>query len=222
MDQNQAADAVHSAPLASRGRPRRASDEERRQHLLDAAECVFMTAGYHAATMDDVARGAGMSKRTVYQVFASKSELFEALLNDRFCPLMVPFEADGRPLADQLAALLKQMAGLCLSPQKLAMTRLMIAEAPLSRDMADALERMGLGRGHNVLDQWLATQVAAGLLKGDVVGEAKNALFFMAFGEAMLHTLLRIADVPDVAEIERRIAYAVRVFLCDAGVPRGQ
>lgn len=218
MDPNQVVDAVHFAPHAPRGRPRRATDEDRRRNLLDSAERVFMTAGYHAATMDDVARGAGMSKRTIYQVFTSKAELFEALLNDRFCPLMLPFEADGRPLADQLAALLRQMAGLCLSSQKLAMTRLMIAEAPLSRDMADALERMGLGRGHNVLDQWLATQVAAGLLKGEVVWEARNALFFMAFGEAMLHTLLRIAEVPDAAEIDRRIAYAVRVFLRDAEV----
>jgi TetR/AcrR family transcriptional regulator of autoinduction and epiphytic fitness len=202
-------------PVA-RGRPRAASGEQRRQHLLDAAEAVFLTAGYHAATMDDLARAAGMSKRTVYQVVASKAALFEALLNDRFCPLTLPCDDDGRPLAQQLSALLQTMAALCLAPQRIAMLRLMIAEAPLSRDMADAMERLGLGRGNGALEQWMDAQVALGRLRPGPVQEARKALFFTAFGEALLLTLLRVGEPPDAMEIERRIAYAVRLFLRDA------
>jgi AcrR family transcriptional regulator len=209
-----------AAPASSvaRGRPRTVTGEERRRHLLDSAESVFLSAGYHAATMDDVARGAGMSKRTVYQVFSSKAELFEALLNDRFRPLTMPFQDDGRSLAEQLGALLRAMAGLCLAPQRIAMTRLMIAEAPLSRDMADAIERLGLGRGNGVLEQWLRAQVASGRLHAGPAEQAQKALFFTAFGDALLNTLLRVGEPPDAPEIERRIHYAVRLFLKDAAV----
>jgi AcrR family transcriptional regulator len=207
-----------AATHIARGRPRTVTEQERRRHLLDSAESVFLTAGYHAATMDDVARGAGMSKRTVYQVFSSKAELFEALLNDRFRPLTMPFQDDGRSMADQLAALLRAMAALCLAPQRIAMTRLMIAEAPLSRDMADAIERLGLGRGNGVLEQWMEAQVAAGRLNAGAAEQAQKALFFTAFGDALLNTLLRVGEPPDTNEIERRIQYAVRLFLKDAAI----
>jgi hypothetical protein len=43
-------------------------------------------------------------------------------------------------------------------------------------------------------------------------------LFFTAFGDALLNTLLRVGDPPDAPEIERRIQYAVRLFLNDAAV----
>ncbi|OYV38447.1 MAG: TetR family transcriptional regulator, partial [Acidocella sp. 20-61-6] len=39
--------------------------------LFDAAEDIFLLKGYHTATMSDVAKAAGMSKKTVYQLVES-------------------------------------------------------------------------------------------------------------------------------------------------------
>ena len=208
-----------SAPDAcgSRGRPRVLTDEARRRQLLETAEAVFLTAGYHATTMDDVARTAGMSKKTVYQVFASKADLFEALLNDRFLPLTIAVEDSGRPLEETLVSLLRRLAGVCLAPRQIAMTRLMIAEATLSRDMAQALERLGVGRGCGVLERWITAQAESGALAMANPQEAANALFFTAIGEALLHALLRMANLPDEAVMEQRIGYAVALFLKGAG-----
>lgn len=55
--------------------------EIRRNDIIDAAEKVFFTKGYALATMDDVAREAEFSKRTVYVYFNSKEQIyFEIML----------------------------------------------------------------------------------------------------------------------------------------------
>ena len=55
---------------------------ERRAQLLDAARQVFVTQGYHAAAMDDIADQAGVSKPVLYQHFPGKQELYLALLDE--------------------------------------------------------------------------------------------------------------------------------------------
>jgi len=50
--------------------------EIRRNDILEAAERVFFRDGYTAATMDNVAREAEFSKRTVYVYFNSKEQIY--------------------------------------------------------------------------------------------------------------------------------------------------
>ena len=60
--------------------------ERRRQtraRLLAAAGEVFARRGFHAATVDEVADAAGYTKGAVYSNFATKDELFLALLDER-------------------------------------------------------------------------------------------------------------------------------------------
>lgn len=53
----------------------------RREDIIDAAEKVFFAKGFSNATMDDVAKEAEFSKRTVYVYFRSKEQLyFEIML----------------------------------------------------------------------------------------------------------------------------------------------
>lgn len=53
--------------------------QERRSAIIDAAEQVFFRKGFEAATMDEVAAEAELSKGTLYLYFKSKDELFIAL-----------------------------------------------------------------------------------------------------------------------------------------------
>ena len=54
---------------------------ERRRQLLDVALVVFAREGYHAASMNDVAEAAGVTKPVLYQHFESKRELYLELLS---------------------------------------------------------------------------------------------------------------------------------------------
>jgi len=55
---------------------------ERRRALLASALRVFAAEGFHGASMQEVAAGAGVTKPVLYQHFASKHELYRALLGD--------------------------------------------------------------------------------------------------------------------------------------------
>jgi len=50
--------------------------ENRRQEIIDAAEKIFFSKGMEAATMDDIAEEAELSKGTLYLYFKSKEELY--------------------------------------------------------------------------------------------------------------------------------------------------
>lgn len=67
--------------------PERLTREEKkartRAQLMDAAAAVFARRGYVAASLDEVAEEAGLTKGAVYSNFDSKEELFEAVIEDR-------------------------------------------------------------------------------------------------------------------------------------------
>lgn len=50
--------------------------EIRRTDIIEAAERIFFSKGYDNATMDDVAKEAEFSKRTVYVYFNSKEQIY--------------------------------------------------------------------------------------------------------------------------------------------------
>jgi AcrR family transcriptional regulator len=59
-------------------------DRIARQRIIRAAREQFLAHGFHGVTMDDLAEGLGMSKKTIYAHFPSKTALLEAMLLDKF------------------------------------------------------------------------------------------------------------------------------------------
>jgi AcrR family transcriptional regulator len=92
--------------------------------VLDAAFELFLEHGYDGTSMEAVAGAAGVTKPVVYDCFASKEELFTALLRREEARVLgqiaaaLPREADGddaeRLLGDALTAFLGAVAD---SPQ---------------------------------------------------------------------------------------------------------
>jgi AcrR family transcriptional regulator len=60
---------------------RRMRAAERRAQLLDVARRVFGTSGFHAVSMEEVAKEAGVTKPILYDHFPSKKDLYLALLD---------------------------------------------------------------------------------------------------------------------------------------------
>jgi AcrR family transcriptional regulator len=57
-------------------------DSSKRRQILDGAGKVFMDLGFDGASMNEIARAAGVSKGTLYVYFTDKSRLFEAIVED--------------------------------------------------------------------------------------------------------------------------------------------
>jgi AcrR family transcriptional regulator len=60
-----------------------AQTEQNRERVLEAARRVFMSRGFHTATLDQIADEAGFSKGAIYSQFASKADVFLTLLERR-------------------------------------------------------------------------------------------------------------------------------------------
>jgi TetR/AcrR family transcriptional repressor of mexJK operon len=208
-------DTIESIAMTRPGRPKRQSDAERCAQLIDAAEALFLEGGFNAGTMSDIARLAGMSKKTVYQLFPSKQALFNELLERRLSVLSMPVQEDGRDPQTVLVELLLGTAAFMMSPKQVAMMRLMIAESPRTPEIGIALQRLGLGRGNGALERWLASPSARGLLRIQDPQEAAHMLFGCAIGEPLLKLLAQCAPPPDVAEIEARVRRTVALFLIE-------
>jgi AcrR family transcriptional regulator len=86
---------------------KRLTGEERRAAILDAALAVFAERGYHASSIDDIARKGGISKALIYEHFASKQDLYAELLEQHagelFSALAEAISEAGRSATARLA-----------------------------------------------------------------------------------------------------------------------
>jgi TetR/AcrR family transcriptional regulator of autoinduction and epiphytic fitness len=210
---------IVKVPFGRPGRPRSLTDDQRRAMLIDAAETVFMERGYHLATMDDVAQQAGMSKKTVYQVFPGKAVLFEALLIDRLQPLTLAPPDDGLAAEDSLVELLVWLGEFVLSDRQMALMRLMVAEAPKSPEIAEALARMQIGRGRGRLERWLAARSESGEVRVGNPQETASILFGMVLGDTLFSKLLNMEPCGGAYDLRQRARCCVRILLGNAALP---
>jgi AcrR family transcriptional regulator len=98
---------VVETPLRRADAPRRAyaprlAPELRREQLLDAALSIAVEQGFHAVTIDRVARAADVTRPVVYALFADRHRLLDALLDreegralDALAPALPPVPAAG-------------------------------------------------------------------------------------------------------------------------------
>jgi len=186
---------------------------DRRRCLLDAAALVFKEKGYAAATVDAIAAKAGMSKKTVYQVFDSKLALFNALLDDRFFNFPDPPDEDGGSLEEGLVRILAAIADILLRPDRAALLRVIIAEGQASPELATAFDRLKLSREMNALERWFERHQRRGALKVGDVHEAARLIFGLTIAEPMIQILISAPRPPDEIPLSIRIETGVKVFL---------
>src|SRR5882757_2617176 len=84
----------------------RAKYDEKRQHILEAAERCFQRDGFRGASMGDICAAARMSPGHLYHYFDSKEAIIEALSELRLeRETATVGELTLRPNADLIAAL---------------------------------------------------------------------------------------------------------------------
>ena len=73
-----------AAPTALPMRPARQKilSDARRQHVLDAARAVFLQLGLEGTSVREIAQRAGYTPGAIYSYFASKEEVYAALLSE--------------------------------------------------------------------------------------------------------------------------------------------
>jgi len=91
--------------MASRlGHPKGDKRARTRATLVQAAAEAVGDKGFERTTLEDVARRAGMTRGAIYGNFASRDELYIAVLEARWAPI-VPAFRPGASFAEQMAIL---------------------------------------------------------------------------------------------------------------------
>ena len=105
--------------------------DKKRASIIDAAISEFHARGFPATSMDAIAATAGVSKRTIYNHFKNKDELFCAISTEACRRILEqwhePYRAD-LPLEEQLAAIARRKVDLMSSPDFLRLVRVTLAE----------------------------------------------------------------------------------------------
>ncbi|WP_439878018.1 TetR/AcrR family transcriptional regulator [Pseudomonas prosekii] len=146
--------------------PQRLTDRKR-EAIIQAAIAEFRANGFDITSMDKIAATADVSKRTVYNHFPSKEELFAEILNQLWARVTAeqetPYSPD-QPLRDQLRQILMAKVQMMGDDNFLDLARVAIAATIHSPERAqNMITRMG--KREEGLTLWIRAAQADGRLK---------------------------------------------------------
>jgi TetR/AcrR family transcriptional regulator of autoinduction and epiphytic fitness len=135
---------------SSGGRPRAADAALLGERIVAAASMLFMRDGYAATSIEAIAAAAGVSKRTFYVRFETKSAIFLAVVRDLIHTWLSGFDETleaSATLEDALFAASRKMLDVALTPSALALHALVTGEAMRFPEMGAALRQSGADVG---------------------------------------------------------------------------
>jgi TetR/AcrR family transcriptional regulator, mexJK operon transcriptional repressor len=153
-------------PASRGGRPSKAEAEQLVHRIEDAAAELFFSLGYGATTIEAVAKRARVSKRTFYDRFDDKSALFSAVVHRTIQRMRPPAGVPlvrGRNLKSMLRGIAELIMRAALSPQAIALHRLIVAESSRFPDLAAVVNNQGASEE--------AIRLIAGLLEREAPRE---------------------------------------------------
>ena len=184
--------------------------------VIAGATEIFLRDGYAAASVDDIAQAATVSKATLYSYFPDKKLMFEEALAAALkkladtSPIQVESHADAH---DGVAEIARQIAGWLVDPVNVRLYRVHVAETVRFAAMADVfqlvLHNLLRDRVRVYLEEW----ANAGQLDIPDAALAADQLISMAGASIHDSALLSKRSMTSEEEINRIADSAARVFL---------
>ncbi|MGH8444120.1 MAG: TetR/AcrR family transcriptional regulator [Solimonas sp.] len=196
-------------------------NEQRRRQILDAAADCFQRRGFHAASMAEISKAAGMSVGHIYHYFANKEAIIRAMVEARAQEIVEKMDAMRRHPDLPAAMVEKADEGLDknLERNSAALKIEILAEAarnPAIHETLCASDRVGMGKLKEIL------QAAAPALAGDPrIVEGRVAIMAALFDGLAIRALLQ--PDADRTALLAALRVAIRALLSEpAGAPNGR
>jgi TetR/AcrR family transcriptional repressor of mexJK operon len=184
-------------------------DGTKTEAILDAALELFAEKGA-LASMEAIARRAGVSRQTLYNRFPNKLEIGRALAARRSDAISAPLRTGGDP-GTVLTALATGLLEKLYEVEAGASMRGVALMSPEMPDLADAIYQAGPAEGLRRLSAWLAEQDRLGLVTVPDPDAAAEMFSGMVLGHGHLRGVLGVAQPP--FDVDQRAAEAARRFL---------
>ncbi|WP_417852061.1 TetR/AcrR family transcriptional regulator [Blastochloris viridis] len=208
-----------------RGRPAAGTDPAKRRQILMGADRVFSAMGFDAASMNDITREAGVSKGTLYVYFATKEDLFSALIEEKRREhvedvfKLIDDDPDVRTTLLRFGA---AFARFLTSDWTLRAQRIVLGVTERMPEIGRGFYTEGPGRCRPILADYLRRMTERGLLAVDDAAFAAAQFTELCQTNLVRPRLYRAIDTaPSDAEIAYVIGKAVEMFLAAYGRPAG-
>jgi TetR/AcrR family transcriptional regulator, mexJK operon transcriptional repressor len=186
--------------------------------IAQAALRLFLRDGYERTSVDAIAAEAGVSKRTIYNRYGDKESLFLSVLRDTYNSMMVMFReivdkhlGDVTDVQQDLTAFALEVArSMTTAPDRIALVRLIMSEAPYFPSLVRAEQAPATMHGN--VTGCLARLAGEGRLAITDPSEAAEHLIALTINQINARTMFGVVRVSD-GEVERIITGGVAAFV---------
>ena len=188
--------------------------------VIAGARDVFLSQGYEGASVDEIARAAGVSKATLYSYFPEKGLLFmEVAMLECRRQTDDALEAidTSLPPRQVLALAAERMLAFILSPIGHGVFRVVVAETVRFPEIGREFWACGPERGREILVGYFKEAAARGELRIDDYRLAADQFSELCKADLWPRLIFGLADTFTVEERARVIDGAIEAFLARYG-----
>lgn len=189
--------------------------------VLEGARAVFLRDGFDGASVDDIAREAGVSKATLYSYFPDKQLLFKEICTAECLRQTQQAESDidpDMPVDAMLQLVGERIAAFVMSDFGQNVCRMMIAEGARFPDLARDFYRVGPGLVHDRLAFHLHDLVRKDMLRIDDIDLAAQQFIQLCKAPILEKLMFRMDHQVNAADVARSVRGAVAMFMARYGV----
>lgn len=198
----------------------RRSHRQKRRAVVDSALDVFLKEGFAAASMDRVAEVAGVSKRTIYNHFASKEDLFLGVIGSMVDDVLEPVDRTlmgAMPAADSLVEFASRYAEVMLEHSRICLHRLVLGELSRFPSLGEVFLD-GYRLAKNGVARMLERLVLRGELEIDNFDRAADAFWQLTIQPIQRELLFKFELRKEDLAVTERLKLGVQDFMRIYGV----
>lgn len=184
--------------------------------VVEGARAVFMANGFEGASVDDIAKAAGVSKATLYSYFPDKRLLFLEVASiecSRMADRAVELIGDCAPARDVLTIAAGHLVPFLLSDFSQQVFRLCVAERERFPELAQTFYACGPEMGRNKLADYMRDATDRGELRIDDIDLAAEQFSELCKAKLWTRAVFGVQTEFSKAEIDDVITNAVDTFL---------
>jgi TetR/AcrR family transcriptional regulator, mexJK operon transcriptional repressor len=190
------------------GRPTAAELERRKVRVMEVATQLFIEHGYAATSLVDIARGAGVATRTLYQHFGDKEAIFREVIfaRDAEQALQAPKVEPGNTLYDALLNASNYAYEITYREQSIGLMRLMIAESNRFPEFMQSIAKSIFAHFRANIEKVLVSLASAGLIPEGNHNRSAELFSDLVLGSHPIMTYTNWdSAIPSQQDIEERL-----------------
>lgn len=188
--------------------------------VVAGARKVFLAEGFEGASVDLIAREAGVSKATLYSYFPDKRVLFIEVAKEecaRQANQAVQVDCCDLPVSDMLKMIGRSMLDFLTSSFAQRIFRICVAESDRFPELGQEFYMSGPQLMEDRLSQYFAFACEKGQLKIDDVHLAAHQFEALMKADIFVKMVFNMVEKPSQQDIDRVVDGAVDVFLARYG-----